>query len=185
MPQFESNELHSQMQLRDVSEKTWEISETSPRRRLRDLQISPLWDVSETQHETSRRCIWDASMPARIFTKVKTELVEVIVNDSCIDSDRDISMSIFSLWWSWFCSSHYKQNWKFSYLIKDQSKYDIQIPRKRNDKFFDKLRVANVPGINDNFEKWKMKNLERGFTWKTSVRFIFCSKETLNGKQNN
>ena len=52
-----------------------------------------------------------------------------------------------------FAAATIRLNWKFSYLIKDQSKYDIQIPRKRNDKFFDKLRVANVPGINDNFEK--------------------------------
>ena len=31
----------------------------------------------------------------------------------------------------------------------------------------------------------KFKNLDGGFTWKTSVRFIFCSQETLNGNQNN
>ena len=30
-----------------------------------------------------------------------------------------------------------------------------------------------------------MKKLEGGFTWKTSVRFIFCLQETLNGNQNN
>ena len=39
----------------------------SPERRLRDLQISHLWDVSETLYETSQRCIWDASMPAGSF----------------------------------------------------------------------------------------------------------------------
>ena len=79
MLQFQSNELHSQMQIRDISEKTWEISETSRgdvfntshRRRLRDLQISPLSDVSETLHETSQRCIWDASMPARTVLLIK------------------------------------------------------------------------------------------------------------------
>ena len=76
MPQFESNELQSQMQLRDVSKKTWEISQrrlwedffnTSHLRRLLDLQINPLWDVSETLHETSQRCIWDGSMTAGLF----------------------------------------------------------------------------------------------------------------------
>ena len=30
-----------------------------------------------------------------------------------------------------------------------------------------------------------MKKLDGGFTWKTSVRFIFCLQETLNGNQNN
>ena len=30
-----------------------------------------------------------------------------------------------------------------------------------------------------------MKNLDGGFAWKTSVTFIFCIKEILNGKQNN
>ena len=36
----------------------------SHQRGLRDLQISPLPDVSEKLHETSQRCVWDASMPA-------------------------------------------------------------------------------------------------------------------------
>ena len=46
------------MRLKDVSEKTWEISETSLSRchrshriRLRDLRINPVWDF-----ETSLRC---------------------------------------------------------------------------------------------------------------------------------
>ena len=30
-----------------------------------------------------------------------------------------------------------------------------------------------------------MKNLDGGFYVKTSFRFVFCLKETLNGKQNN
>ena len=38
---------------------------------------------------------------------------------------------------------------------------------------FQSLRVA------------KMKKLDRGFTWKTSVRFIFCLHETMNRNQNN
>ena len=48
-----------------------DVFNTSHRRRLRDFQISPLWDVSETLHETSQRCIWDASIPAGwwIFAK--------------------------------------------------------------------------------------------------------------------
>ena len=34
--------------------------------------------------------------------------------------------------------------------------------------------------------KWqKWKRLRRGFTWKTSVRIMFCLLETLNGNQNN
>ena len=36
----------------------------SHQRGLRDLQISPLWDVSEKLHETSQRCVWDKPMPA-------------------------------------------------------------------------------------------------------------------------
>ena len=31
----------------------------------------------------------------------------------------------------------------------------------------------------------KIKNLDGGFTWKTSIRFIFCLQETLSGNQNN
>ena len=42
MPKFEGQELQSQMQLKDVSEK---------------LQISPFRDVFETLYETSKRCI--------------------------------------------------------------------------------------------------------------------------------
>ena len=60
------------MQLKDISEKTWEIQRClwgdifnqSPGRRHRDLQISPPWDVSEKLYEMSQRYIWDASMPA-------------------------------------------------------------------------------------------------------------------------
>ena len=53
------------MQLKDVSEKTGEILERSlrrrlynqsPERRLRGFQVSPLWDVSETQYGTFQRC---------------------------------------------------------------------------------------------------------------------------------
>ena len=32
-------------------------------------------------------------------------------------------------------------------------------------------------------QKWKIYT--GGFTWKTSVRFVFCLQETLNGNQNN
>ena len=41
-----------------------DVFNQSPGRRLRDFQISPLWDVSEMLYEKSQRCIWDASMPA-------------------------------------------------------------------------------------------------------------------------
>ena len=44
-----------------------DVFNTSHGRRLRDLRISPLWDVSETLHETSQRCIWDVSMPAGLL----------------------------------------------------------------------------------------------------------------------
>ena len=30
----------------------------------------------------------------------------------------------------------------------------------------------------------KIKKLDGGFMWKTSVRFIFCLQETLNGNRN-
>ena len=39
----------------------------SPGRRLRDLQISSLWDVSQTLYETSQRCFRDAFMPAGVL----------------------------------------------------------------------------------------------------------------------
>ena len=72
MPQFKGQELQSQIQLKDVSEKPersqrclWgNVFNQSPGRCLRDLQIIPLWDVSETLYDTSQRCIWGASMPA-------------------------------------------------------------------------------------------------------------------------
>ena len=57
MPQFESKELHSQMELRDVSEKTWEISQTSPGRRLQ--YISPETSL-RFENQPSLRCLWDA-----------------------------------------------------------------------------------------------------------------------------
>ena len=44
-----------------------DVFNTSDRRRLWDLQISPLWDVSEAPRETSQRYIWDASMPAGLW----------------------------------------------------------------------------------------------------------------------
>ena len=31
----------------------------------------------------------------------------------------------------------------------------------------------------------KIKNLDGGFIWKTSVRFVLCLEETLNENQNN
>ena len=41
-----------------------DVFNISHRTHLRDLQICSLWDVSETLHETSQRCICDASMLA-------------------------------------------------------------------------------------------------------------------------
>ena len=56
----------TELQSRRCNSKTSLRKPERSQRRLWDLQISPLWDVSETLYETSQRCIWDASMPARI-----------------------------------------------------------------------------------------------------------------------
>ena len=85
------------MQLKDVSSLRkpegsqrclWEdISNQSPGRRLKDLQVSPLWDVFETLYETSQGCIWDASMPIGLLLSLllsKTTYFEVVTRRSLI-----------------------------------------------------------------------------------------------------
>ena len=57
-----------------------EVLNQPPGRRLKDLQISPLWDVSETLYETSQRSIWDVSMPARKISC--TICYKCLTNDS-------------------------------------------------------------------------------------------------------
>ena len=65
---MQSRKCNSKTSLRkpEISQRgLWgDVSSESPARGLRDLQVSPLWDVSETLYETSQRCIWDPSMPA-------------------------------------------------------------------------------------------------------------------------
>ena len=59
------NSKTSLRKLERSQRRLWgDVSNQSPGRCLRDLQISPLWDISETLYETSQRSIWDASMPA-------------------------------------------------------------------------------------------------------------------------
>ena len=74
MPQFEDQELQSQMQVKFMSEKgersqryLWGgVFNWSHIKHLRDFQIISVWDISETLGETSSRYIWDAAILAGI-----------------------------------------------------------------------------------------------------------------------
>ena len=57
-----------------------DVFNRSHERRLRDLQISSIRDVSETLGETYQRCIWDASMPAGMALSTNTHHVMMKVN---------------------------------------------------------------------------------------------------------
>ena len=66
----ESPQLEIELQLMFPHRRLWGGVFNRPHwRRLIYLQISPLWNVSETLHETSQRCNWDASKPARLWAK--------------------------------------------------------------------------------------------------------------------
>ena len=77
-----------------------DVFNTSHRRRLWDLQISPLWDVSDTLHEKSQKCIWDASMLAGMKHS----------NIQCTSNSR---INTLSVWENWIKKLRYQSIKKF------------------------------------------------------------------------
>ena len=78
-----------------------DVSNQSPERRFRNLQISPLRDVSETLHETSQRHLKKDWFPKKshIFPKNFIEIPQVVQKIWIFSPSIATFLSIFPIFW--------------------------------------------------------------------------------------